>query len=295
MKLLAPAATAFAAVTALSLFSTPSAQAAHPVEPAAPCLPGQPPAGHPRDDSGHGTELSTSVQTAVQAGEQTLGRGGPAATTTSFRAAAAAESTTTVRVYAHVLRTAKGGGISDHRVRRQVSILNQAYAGKQSGGSARSPFSFRLVQIDRTTNANWYRMDQGTVAEAHAKQALHRGNADDLNLYIGMNESGSLGWATQPGSYDRGPKLDGVVIRRTTMAGGSPGTTAGATWRCTRPDTGSGCSTRSPVAAACAATSSRTHPGRLVRRTRARSVATPAPHLDATRCATSWTTPTTVV
>jgi hypothetical protein len=223
VKLLAPAVTVFAAVTALSLFSTPSARAAHPVEPAAPCLPGQPPAGHPRDDSGHRTELSTELSTAPQTGEQTLEHGGPAATTTSFRAVAAAGSATTVRVFAHVLRTAKGGGISDHRVRRQVSILNQAYAGKQSGGSARSPFSFRLVQIDRTTNANWYRMDQGTVSEAHAKRALHRGNADDLNLYIGMNKSGSLGWATQPGSYARGPKLDGVVIRRTTMAGGKPG------------------------------------------------------------------------
>ena len=121
----------------------------------------------------------------------------------------------------HLLRTAHGGGVSDRRVRRQVSILNQAYAGKQSAASAWSPFSFQLARIDRTTNANWYRMDQGTLTEVHAKRALHRGDADDLNLYIGMNRSNSLGWATQPGELRPAAReLDGVVVRRTTLGSG---------------------------------------------------------------------------
>ena len=224
MKLFAPAATSLAALTALSLFSAPSAQAANPVDVAPACLPGQDvPAGHPRDDSGYGTELVTRPASRLESAVGADTAGSASTTTTSFRAAAPAGTAATIRVFVHVLRTAHGGGVSDHRVRRQVTILNQAYAGKQSAASAWSPFSFRLARIDRTTNANWYRMDQGTITEAHAKRALHRGDADDLNLYIGMNRSNSLGWATQPGSYDRSPKLDGVVIRRTTMAGGKAG------------------------------------------------------------------------
>lgn len=128
-----------------------------------------------------------------------------------------------VRVFVHILRTDHGGGVGDDRVHRQIRILNQAYAGKQSAASAVSPFVFRVARIDRTTNQRWFRMDEGTVAEGHAKRALHRGDAGDLNLYIGMNRSASLGWATPPGSYDRLPKMDGVVIRRTTMAGGKGG------------------------------------------------------------------------
>jgi hypothetical protein len=82
---------------------------------------------------------------------------------------------------------------------------------------------FRVAHIDRTTNTNWYRMEEGTLAEGHAKRRLHRGNADDLNLYIGSNRSGSLGWGTQPGAYGREPKMDGVVIRRSTLPGGTGG------------------------------------------------------------------------
>ena len=132
-------------------------------------------------------------------------------------------ATRRVTVYVHVLRTKQGGGATDARIRQQIAVMNNAYAGRQSKAAAVSPFRFRIARIDRTTNARWYRMDEGTITEGHAKRALHRGNADDLNLYIGMNRSGSLGWGTQPGGYDRSPQLDGVVIRRTTMPGGKPG------------------------------------------------------------------------
>lgn len=129
----------------------------------------------------------------------------------------------TVRVFVHILRTPKGGGVTNARARQQVKILNNAYAGRQSNKAAVAPFVFRLADIDRTTNTGWYRMEEGTVAETHAKRALRRGDANDLNLYIGQNRSGSLGWGTQPGSYRRAPKLDGVVIRRSTMSGGNRG------------------------------------------------------------------------
>ena len=113
--------------------------------------------------------------------------------------------------------------MSTHRVRRQIAILNRAYAGKQSSVAARSPFVFKLAGIDRTKNARWLRMDEGSVAEGHAKRTLHRGDQGDLNLYIGMNKSGSLGWGTSPGAVSDSPRMDGVVIRRSSMAGGRGG------------------------------------------------------------------------
>lgn len=128
-----------------------------------------------------------------------------------------------IRVYAHVLRSSSGGGVPRGRVERQVRVMNQAYKGAQSPAAAEAPFRFRLVSLDVTTNRNWYRMNEGSRAERLAKRTLHRGGATDLNLYIGANSNGVLGWATQPSRYDDEPVMDGVVIARHTLPGGTPG------------------------------------------------------------------------
>ncbi len=141
----------------------------------------------------------------------------------SARRVVAAVPPVQVPVFVHVLRSRTQGNVSTHRIRRQIAILNGAYAGKQSSRAARSPFVFTLAAVDRTKNARWLRMDEGSVAEGHAKRALHRGDPGDLNLYIGMNRSGSLGWGSSPGAASRTPRMDGVVIRRSSMAGGRGG------------------------------------------------------------------------
>jgi hypothetical protein len=129
----------------------------------------------------------------------------------------------TIDVYVHVLRSASGGGVQHRRIERQIAVLNSGFSGGQSPFAAASPFTFRLADVDVTVNARWSRMDEGTLAEQHAKRSLHRGEATDLNLYIGRNRSGSLGWGTQPTRLDSEPKLDGVVIARRTLPGGSGG------------------------------------------------------------------------
>jgi hypothetical protein len=128
-----------------------------------------------------------------------------------------------IDVYVHVLRSKTGGGVSERRVERQIDVLNGAFAGDQSPLAAASPFRFRLADVDVTRNARWSRMDEGTVAERRAKRALHRGDGADLNLYIGRNRSGSLGWGTQPTRLRSAPAMDGVVIARHTLPGGSRG------------------------------------------------------------------------
>ncbi|HSS68793.1 MAG TPA: zinc metalloprotease [Nocardioidaceae bacterium] len=129
----------------------------------------------------------------------------------------------TIDVYAHVLRSKSGGGVPERRIERQIDVLNGAFAGNESSAAASSPFRFRLAHVDITVNGEWSRMDEGTIAETRAKRALHRGGATDLNLYIGRNRSGSLGWGTQPTRLNSAPMLDGVVIARHTMPGRSAG------------------------------------------------------------------------
>lgn len=128
-----------------------------------------------------------------------------------------------VPVHVHVLRSASAGGVPRSRIERQIQVLNNAYAGRQSARSASSPFHFRLVDVDVTVNRVWRRMDPGSRAERRAKRALHRGDAGHLNLYIGSNDARLLGWASQPTAYDNAPLLDGVVIARHTMPGGRKG------------------------------------------------------------------------
>jgi hypothetical protein len=189
--------TAFMSVVLLDVAALRSASAAHPV--------GEPAACTPPTKPRVGSDVATTAVTTAAAASTSYGH-------------------VLVRVYVHVLRVRDpDSNVTTRRIRRQVAILNHAYSGGESKLSAVSPFVFRLMRIDRTINPRWYRMDEGTVAEGHAKRALHRGDADDLNLYIGMNRSQSLGWGTQPGGYRRAPRMDGVVIRRSSMAGGAGG------------------------------------------------------------------------
>ena len=132
-----------------------------------------------------------------------------------------------VRVHAHVLRTKTRGGVARARIRSQVDVLNAAYAGRQSPFAATSPFRFRLASVDVTNRRTWSRLGEGTLAELQAKRSLHRGTSEDLNLYIAMMSTGVLGWGTQPTRYREQPKMDGVVVRRSTLPGGHDGRHSG--------------------------------------------------------------------
>jgi hypothetical protein len=121
-----------------------------------------------------------------------------------------------INVYVHVIRSGAGipnGDVSDAMIQDQIAVLNAAYA---SFG-----WSFNLVSIDRTTNANWFTMAPGTVQERKAKRALHLGTADDLNLYTASPGGGLLGWATFPWDYAGAPRIDGVVVHHASLPGGS--------------------------------------------------------------------------
>ena len=129
-----------------------------------------------------------------------------------------------VPVVVHVLAPREGvTPIGSKGVRRQVRILNRAYAGDQHRAATATSFRFGLQSTDLTVNRDWYHSDVGTAAERQMKRALHVGDAGVLNLYVVKppRQSGTLGWATFPQSSDRYPRLDGVVISTASVAGGS--------------------------------------------------------------------------
>jgi hypothetical protein len=121
-----------------------------------------------------------------------------------------------LRVYWHVINKGSGtanGDITGAMISSQISVLNKAYAS--------TGWQFTLVGTDRTTNATWYDLTEGSAAETAMKTALRKGTAIDLNIYSANLQQDLLGWATFPSSYASQPAKDGVVILDQSVPGGN--------------------------------------------------------------------------
>jgi hypothetical protein len=121
-----------------------------------------------------------------------------------------------IDVYVHVINrgeSAQDGNLTDSAIAGQIEHLNEAYAS--------TGWQFRVAEVDRTTNADWYRASNGTAAETAMKNALHQGGARDLNIYLNAPSTpGLMGWATFPTQFEARPSMDGVVIRNSSLPGG---------------------------------------------------------------------------
>jgi hypothetical protein len=73
----------------------------------------------------------------------------------------------------------------------------------------------------QTSNSAWSTMGQGSSAETAAKNALRKGGKGDLNIYTANLQNNLLGWATFPVNYASNPKRDGVVLKWSTLPGGT--------------------------------------------------------------------------
>ncbi|WP_412516178.1 zinc metalloprotease [Actinomadura madurae] len=118
----------------------------------------------------------------------------------------------TVRVHFHVVY-GSAGNVSDAVLNNQLDVLNDAYAG--------SGVTFTLAEIKRTQNASWF--SDPERYESQMKNALHTGDAQDLNFYTADLGSSLLGWATFPSEYSSQPSMDGVVVHYQSLPGGSLG------------------------------------------------------------------------
>lgn len=85
---------------------------------------------------------------------------------------------------------------------------------------AGSGINFALAGVTRHMQPVWYTSaTQNSQWATAMKTALYTGNRGTLNVYsIGMQDL--AGYATWPWDYWQNPKMDGVVIRHTTMPGG---------------------------------------------------------------------------
>ncbi|CAE6438403.1 hypothetical protein ACGC1H_006991 [Rhizoctonia solani] len=127
----------------------------------------------------------------------------------------------TVNVYWHVIRannTLAGGDLPKSQIEASIKATNSHYAGLG--------LKLKLTSVDRTTNETWFKyVAPGLPTNTAMKTLLHKGNADDLNIYTvgfqGGPGKGLLGYATLPVDYDSDPQNDGVVIQWSTMPGGN--------------------------------------------------------------------------
>jgi len=141
--------------------------------------------------------------------------GGPGGDGTRPPPEAPAVTGGTIDVHFHVIDIAgvpAVSSVSDAQISRQMKVLNDGYKG--------TGWSFDLVTVDRTTNATWFVMAYGSVAEQQAKSALRQGGAGDLNIYTANLGGGLLGWSTFPADYATRPSMDGVVLLFDSLPGG---------------------------------------------------------------------------
>lgn len=122
----------------------------------------------------------------------------------------------------HVITKRDGtGNVSDRRIERQMTVLNNSFAGRTSASASDTPFRFRLASVERVRNGNLYNMNYEDSKDA--RQALRVGDAQHLNIYtvnFAGDLQGLLGFATFPETYRHHPRLDGIVMLNESLPGG---------------------------------------------------------------------------
>ena len=122
--------------------------------------------------------------------------------------------TVNIPVAFHIIRYNDGvtGNVTNQQINDQLAVLNNAYAS--------TSFQFVFHSIERVNNTAW--SQQNTNAdEVNMKQALAISPATTLNFYTGTLGGGLLGWATFPWYYTEDSYMHGVVVRYSSLPGGS--------------------------------------------------------------------------
>jgi len=125
----------------------------------------------------------------------------------------------TLDVYWHVIyanQTVAGGYLSDQQIAAQIDVLNADYKSTN--------ISFALRHTTRLESAAWFlNAAPGMPEERAMKTRFHRGDAAALNVFsVQFNDTTpTLGFASLPSAYLADPVGDGVLVRHSTLPGGS--------------------------------------------------------------------------
>lgn len=106
----------------------------------------------------------------------------------------------------------------DEQIKAQIKVLNRDCTG--------TGLKFKLVDTTRIKNAGWFKkVGPDTPEQTTMKKKLRRGGPNALNVYTvsfdNQDSDGLLGYATFPVDYHDNPKDDGVVVRYSTLPGGT--------------------------------------------------------------------------
>jgi hypothetical protein len=130
------------------------------------------------------------------------------------------QAVTTVPVVFHVVTASGGAGnVTASQISRQITEMNQNFAGGESSAAANTEFRFTLQATRRWTNSTWFNNLDNPSTEAAMKSATREGDAGVLNIW--STNTSYLGFATFPSWYAADPELDGVVIQYGSVPGGN--------------------------------------------------------------------------
>ncbi|QRV94255.1 extracellular metalloprotease [Ceratobasidium sp. AG-Ba] len=128
---------------------------------------------------------------------------------------------TVLNVYWHVItagKSLKEGNVPDKQIKANIAQTNKDYS--------KTGIQIKLVKIDRTFNKLWFNnATQETPEQDAMKKALRKGGPADINVYTVRLEAEPaphlLGYATFPMDYANNPQNDGIVIKYSTLPGGT--------------------------------------------------------------------------
>lgn len=95
----------------------------------------------------------------------------------------------------------------------QMAVMNNAFA--------LTGFRFELEKVNFVNSDKYSDIDFGNKAEIQMKNDLRMGDSATLNVYIMPSLGWLLGWATFPWDYDSAPEMDGVVVAKNSLPGGT--------------------------------------------------------------------------
>lgn len=117
-----------------------------------------------------------------------------------------------VPVHFHVIYHGQTGNVTDQQLESQITMLNNVYSSHN--------VRFEKVDVTRTENEAWFKMDYGSAEERAAKTALGADPKRNLNFYTANLPFPLLGWATFPWDLAGDPVRDGVVLLFSSLPGG---------------------------------------------------------------------------
>jgi hypothetical protein len=119
-------------------------------------------------------------------------------------------------VYVFAITKSDGvtGLVPDSAIAAQIAALNAAYAPWR--------IQFSLGATTRVANDAFWGVTLFSPADAAMKDALHKGTAQDLNVYVTLIGNSNLGYSSSPGSFNVQASSDGIVVKYITLPGMGP-------------------------------------------------------------------------